>query len=240
MRVGGPLDDRDVVATAIADVPGVQAEVDELAVGAVEEAVHVLLGIDVAVGVRMVLRTDAVLLVHRLAEFVHPRGLLLPLRGRQVPVLQHRTGGGVTPHLRDDDDVLAAHGCRQLGDVLDLLPHGVPRVVPATSTDAGARKPFPPRASGCGRRVRRTAAWGRSADSRRDPARSTRSRMRRPRRGSGCTGSGSGRRETRRPRSLGPIRPESARLLLTCVLPFSCLRYSVGRTKGRWIFFQSA
>src|SRR6476619_4533471 len=45
----GTLDDRDVVAAAVADVAGVQAEIHELAVGAVEKAVDVLLGVDVAV-----------------------------------------------------------------------------------------------------------------------------------------------------------------------------------------------
>ncbi len=64
---GARSDDGDVVAAAVADVAGVQAQVDELAVGAVEEAVDVLLGVDMAVGVRVVLRTHAVLLEHRLA-----------------------------------------------------------------------------------------------------------------------------------------------------------------------------
>ena len=52
-----------------------------------------------------------------------PCGLLAPLLGGQVAVLENRAGGRVTPHLRDDDDVLAAHGGGQLRDVLDLLPH---------------------------------------------------------------------------------------------------------------------
>ena len=47
----------------------------------------------------------------------------------EIAVLEHLTGGGVAPHLGDDDDVLAADRGGQLRDVLDLLPHGVPRIV---------------------------------------------------------------------------------------------------------------
>ncbi len=132
-------DDRDVVAAAVADVAGVQAEVDELAVGAVEEAVDVLLGVDVAVGMWMVLRTDAVLLEHRLAEFVHALGLLAPLLGREVAVLEHGAGGRVAPHLGDDDHVLAADGrgqpCRR--------PRSASTRHPTSCPDAGARRPCP-------------------------------------------------------------------------------------------------
>ena len=138
--LGSALDDRDVVAAAVADVAGVQAQVDELAVGAVEEAVDVLLGVDVAVGVRMVLRTHAVLFEHRLAEFVHAVGLLLPLLGGESAVLEHGSRGGVAPHLGDDDDVLAADRGRQLGDVLDLLPDRVPRIVLVQMLEHGARR----------------------------------------------------------------------------------------------------
>src|SRR5882757_1322809 len=45
--VGRAVDDREVVAAAIADVAGVEAQVHELGVRAVEEAVDVLLGVDV-------------------------------------------------------------------------------------------------------------------------------------------------------------------------------------------------
>ena len=124
MRSGARSDDRDVVAAAVADVAGVQAQVDERAVGAVEEAVDVLLGVDMAVGVRVVLRTHTVLFVHRLAELVHARrSSCCHCSVGQVAVLQDGSGRRVTPHLGDDDDVLAADGGRQLGDVLDLLPH---------------------------------------------------------------------------------------------------------------------
>ena len=81
---------------------GVQAQVDELGVGAVEEAVDVLLGVDVAVGVRMVLRTHAVLLEHRLAEFVHALGLLRHCSGVRLrssstaPVAGSRHISGMT------------------------------------------------------------------------------------------------------------------------------------------------
>src|SRR5258708_7871457 len=81
--LGRPLDDRDVVATAVADVPGVQAQVDELAVGAVEEAIDILLGVHMTVRMRMVLRTHTVLFDHRLADLIHPLGLLAPFRGVQ-------------------------------------------------------------------------------------------------------------------------------------------------------------
>src|SRR5882757_3683663 len=110
--LGRPLDDRDVVATAVADVTGVQAQVDELAVGAVEEAIDVLLGVHMTVRMRMVLRTHTVLFEHRLAELIHALGLLAPLRGVQAAIFEHSSRCGIAPHLGDDDDVLAAdRGC---------------------------------------------------------------------------------------------------------------------------------
>ncbi len=130
MRSGRALDDGDVVTAAVADVAGVQAQVHERAVGAVEEAVDVLFGVDVAVGVRMVLRTHAVLFEHGLAQLVHAGGLLGPLVGGQVAVLEHGAGGRVAPHLGgDDDDVLAPDGRGELGDVLDLGPYRIPGIV---------------------------------------------------------------------------------------------------------------
>src|SRR5262245_35713977 len=95
--VGCPVDDRQVVAAAIADVAGVQAQVHEFGVRSIQEAVDVLLGVDVAVGVRMVLRSYTVLFEHRLAEVVHAPGLLLPLLGGEIAVLEHLAGGGVAP-----------------------------------------------------------------------------------------------------------------------------------------------
>ncbi len=77
----------------------------------------------------MVLRTDTVLLEHGLAELVHALGLLAPLISGEVAVLEHRASGGIAPHLGDHHDVLTADGRSQPRDVLDLRPHGVPRIV---------------------------------------------------------------------------------------------------------------
>ena len=77
----------------------------------------------------MVLRHDAVLLEHCLPKSVHAVGFLTPLLGRQIAVFEYFSGGRVAPHLGDDDYVLAADGCGQLGDVLDLIPDGIPGIV---------------------------------------------------------------------------------------------------------------
>ena len=49
--VGIVADELEVVGAAVGDVPGVEAELHGLRVGAVEEALDLLLGADVAVGV---------------------------------------------------------------------------------------------------------------------------------------------------------------------------------------------
>ncbi len=117
---------------------GVEAQVHVLAVGAVEEAVHILLGVDVAVRVRVVLRLHAVLLEHLLAQLVHAAGLLLPLLCSEIAVLEHLAAARVAPHLRDHDHMLAAGGRGQLRDVLDLGPHGIPGVILMQVLEHGA------------------------------------------------------------------------------------------------------
>ena len=62
IRSGSALDDLQVVAVAVGDVPGVQAQVDELRVGVVEELLDPILGVDVGVGVRVEHQLDAELL----------------------------------------------------------------------------------------------------------------------------------------------------------------------------------
>ena len=108
---------------------GVQAEIHIAAVRPIEESVHVALGVDMGVGVRMVLRTDTVGFEHRLAECVHALGLLTPLLVGEHPVFEHHTGRRITPHLGDDNDVRATHRGSQPRDVLDLRPHRVPCIV---------------------------------------------------------------------------------------------------------------
>ena len=225
----GRVDDRDVVAAAVADVPGVQAQVDELAVGAVEEAVDVLLGVDVAVGVRVVLRTHAVLLEHRLAELVHALGLLAPLLGGQVAVLEHRAGGRVAPHLGDDDDVLTADGGSQLRDVLDLLPDGIPGIVLVQVLEHGARRQLE---IARGEFVGQLLRVGRQVAERAelDPLVARGGDLVEEAGVRGLLGSSG----NQTPQESGA---DPTRMVL---IVSSAFQLSDGRRKGRWIFFQSA
>ena len=109
--------------------------------------------------------------------------------------------------------MLAADGGGQLRDVLDLLPHRIPRIVLVQVLEDRSRGEL----QVARRPVRRTAAAGRSADSRTGPARSTRSRTRRPRRGSGCTGSGCGSSGNQTPQESGA---EPTRMVLIVLTPF--------------------
>jgi hypothetical protein len=57
VHVGDPfgslLDDLQVVTAAVGDVPGIQAQVDELRIGVLEELLDPVLGVDVCIGVRV-------------------------------------------------------------------------------------------------------------------------------------------------------------------------------------------
>ena len=75
----------DVVAAAVGDVPGVQAQVDVLRVGVLQELQDALLGVDMGVGVRVEHQLDAVLLEHTrpsslvpVTRFVHCSGSRSP------------------------------------------------------------------------------------------------------------------------------------------------------------------
>src|SRR3954471_21634320 len=74
MHVADPLgsaaDDRDVVATAVGDVPGVQAQVDVPRIGVGQELLDALLGVDMGVDMRVEHQLDAVLLEHHPAQLV--------------------------------------------------------------------------------------------------------------------------------------------------------------------------
>jgi hypothetical protein len=96
--------------------------------------------------------------------------------------------------------MLAADRRGQLGDVFDLRPHRIPRIVLAQPLEHGGRRQL----EVSGPSVRRTVAWGRSADTRMAPTRSTHNRIRPPRRGSVCTGAQVGVPATARPH---PRRP---------------------------------
>ena len=173
---------------------------------------------------------DAVLLEHRLAELVHALGLLAPLVGGEVAVLEHCAGGG-SRHISGMTTT-----CLPPTAAVSLATSSI--CVHTASHDrpgAGARRPFPPRASGCGRPVRRAAASGRWAGSRKGPARSTHSPTRRPRRGSAYTASARVVGEPDAPGVRGGSDENPAHCL-TCL----AFQLSEGRTKGRWIFFQSA
>ena len=112
VHVGDPLgrllDDLQVVAVAVGDVAGVQAQVDELRVGVVQELQDPVLGVHVGVGVRVEDQLDAVLLVDHLAEFVGAGDQVRPLLRVQVTGLGGRAGVHVGVLLGQVDQVLGA------------------------------------------------------------------------------------------------------------------------------------
>ena len=112
MHVGDPfrgaLDDLQVVAAAVRDVPGVQAQVDELRVGVLEELLDPVLGVDVGVGVRVEHQLDAELLVEDPAQLVGARDQVRPLLRVHVGGLQGLSGVHVGVLLRQVDEVLRA------------------------------------------------------------------------------------------------------------------------------------
>jgi hypothetical protein len=80
-----PLDDLEVVALAIGDVAGVQAEVDQRGVGVGQEAFDPDLGVDVGVHVRVEDQPHAVLFVDEPRQLVGTRDEVLPLLGSMSP-----------------------------------------------------------------------------------------------------------------------------------------------------------
>ena len=108
IRSGALLDDLQVVAAAVGDVPGVQAEVDELRVGVLQELLDPVLGVDVGVGVRMEHQLDAELLVEHPAQLVGARDQVRPLLRVHVGGLEHRAGVHVGVLLGQLDQVLRA------------------------------------------------------------------------------------------------------------------------------------
>jgi hypothetical protein len=82
--VGVPLDQLEVVSAAVGDVPRVQAQGDGRGVGVGQEALHPLLGVDMAVGVRVEDQRDAELLGEDPAELRHAGAQVGPLLRLQV------------------------------------------------------------------------------------------------------------------------------------------------------------
>ena len=96
------------------------------------------LGGDVAVGVRVELDVEAVLVEDPAAELVGAGRQCLPLVVGQRPVLDVRTGLVVAVEVWDHHDVLATDGLGQRRDVGDLLPRRVPGVGPVQGGEDGA------------------------------------------------------------------------------------------------------
>jgi hypothetical protein len=100
----------------------------------VQEPDHVLLAVDVGVGVRVDDDLQPVPLPHPLAEPLGQRSEIAPLLGRERVRLQYLAGLVVPPEGRDDHQVPCSHGLRERGVVRDmgpgLLPHGLAVVQP--------------------------------------------------------------------------------------------------------------
>ena len=120
------LDQLDAVAAAVGVVAGVQAEVDQLGVGGVEEPLDMVLGVDVRVGVRMYDEFEAVGLLDLVAEPFHALGQVRPLLGRQLLRLEDLRGLVVPPEGGDDDQVPRAHRLGERGHLADVGPGLVP------------------------------------------------------------------------------------------------------------------
>lgn len=197
------LDQLDAVAAAVRVVARVEAEGDEVLVRGVEEAGHVLLGVDVRVGVRVDDGPQAVPLADLVGEPLGLGGQVAPLRRRERGVLDDLARLVVPPERGDDDEMPGAGRAREFGDGRDVLPRRVPDAGAAVQAredraawrPSGRAVPSPVRA--------RPGPW---AGSRTGRARSTRSRLRRPRRESAARGPDGGRRGTTRPRSRVPSR----------------------------------
>src|SRR5690606_32842915 len=125
------IDQLDAVAAAVGVVAGVEAEVDHVGVGGVEEALDVLLGVDVGVGVRVDHDVEAVGVADLAAQAFHAGAQVAPLLGGEFGCLQDLGGLVVAPEGGDDDEVLGTHVAGEGGHPADLLPGGVPLGRPA-------------------------------------------------------------------------------------------------------------
>ena len=137
--VGILTDQLEVVAAVVRDVPGVEAEVHIRRVRRLDEALDVGLVAHVAVGVRVELHVETVLVEDAATELIHSGRQPLPLLHAQLAALQRCTGLVVAPWVGNHHDVFAAHGLCQSGDVGDLPPHVIPRVGPVQMLEDCAR-----------------------------------------------------------------------------------------------------
>ena len=120
IRSGKLLDDLEVVAVAVGDVAGVQAQVDVLRVGVGQELLDPVLGVDVGVGVRVEHQLHAVLLEDDPAELVGAGDQVRPLLGIDVAGLGGLAGVHVGVLLGQVDQVLRADLAEQLGLLAEL------------------------------------------------------------------------------------------------------------------------
>jgi len=119
MHVGDPLgeavDDLEVVAAAVGDVPGVQAQVHELRVRVLEEFLDSVLGVDVGVRVRVEHQLDAEFLEDHPTQLVGPGDQVRPLLRIHIGRLEEFAGVHVRVLLGQLDQVLRADLGEQLG-----------------------------------------------------------------------------------------------------------------------------
>src|SRR4051794_18403885 len=139
--LGEPLDDLNVVAAAVGDVPGVQAEVDKLRFGVAEELLDPILGVDVGVRMRVEDELDAVLLVDDPGQLVRAGDQVLPLLEVEVSGVRRLARVLVGVLLGEMHQVLRADRCQELrlaAEVSDRLVERVPALVQAGEHGAAA------------------------------------------------------------------------------------------------------
>ena len=202
--VGMARDDGSSCRRRVGDVPGVEAQRHGLRVGESEEAVDLLVVVDVAsaCGWNIWRTPDS-------SSSTLPSSDVPGRRGCSTAARSSSAGSRSSPVCRSvyiagsSDQVRRVHRGEQGGD-LPAVSTSRRRVRPGRG--AGRCRRRRRSVPGRGGRARRAAVRGRSAGSRRGRARRRCSRPRRPRRGSGARAPASGRRGTRRPRSRGRCR----------------------------------
>jgi hypothetical protein len=111
--LGEALDDLDVVAVGVGDVPGVQAQVHEPRIGVGQEPLDLVLGLDVGVHVRVEDQFDAELLVDHPAEFVGSGDEVAPVLGAERRGVRRLARVHVGVLLGQVDQVLGTDGGEQ-------------------------------------------------------------------------------------------------------------------------------
>ena len=135
MHVGDALgvlgDDVEVVAVAVGDMPGVEAQVHELRIGVLQEPLDPVLGVDVGVDVRVEHELDAVLLEQDPAQRVGALDEVAPLLGRDLAGPRRPSAVQVGVLLGQLDQVLGPDLAQQPGLLREGRDRLVERLLPA-------------------------------------------------------------------------------------------------------------